>query len=513
MAQTPYRGNLSSKVFPFLSSQFGQSVIIPGVDQVITAQYSGEAAGADINVPQAYYMHNVVPTAQGYKSVGFRSIVPPNKIKFDKIIPVRDPDMSRGWIATTASGQLFIYRAGDFAWSVLSSSAQGWNGGEISVANANGTTYVCIANFGVYRLSVTNKTLTDVTFVGLQTSGIVAITSASGYMIVTDGVTVYWSSTISPEDFTPSLITGAGSGKPSDLEGLAVALVPTSNGFAVYSSVNVVVAIYSQNARFPWIFKGAANSKGIVGSKHIASSGEDGNTYAWTSAGMQRINAVGAVTIMGEVTDFLAGNEIEDFDSVTNTLSSHYTSAEIKVKLAFVGARYLVISYGETEYTHALIYDTALKRWGKLKFTHVACFEVALNTDGVPTTSNSATAKNTLGLVTLTGEVVVCNFDDNAEADDSVIILGKFQLTRTRLITLDSVSLESIDEDATVDVTVLSTLDGKNPLTPVRLTARNTNGKYRQYMARITGLNHSLVVKGKFFLNSFELAMHINGRR
>lgn len=514
MAQTKYRGNLSAKVFPFLSSQFGRSVIVANADQASTTQYSGEASGGDSNIPQAYYMHNVIPTSQGYKSVGYKQIIPPNGVKFDKVLPVRDPGMMRGWIGITAQGNIYIYRAGDSYWSPLGNFVDGWAGGEVSVAVANGTTYICLSKFRIYKLNLTERKLLDVDLIGIEEAGVVAITSSSNYLIITDGVTIYWSSTISPEDFTPSLVTGAGSGKPTDLEGRVVAMVPTTTGFAIYSEVNVVVALYSQNPRFPWIFKVATNSKGVSGYKDITASAEDGNTYAWTSAGVQRISSVGAVSIMAEVTDFLTGLEIEDFDSVTNTIKSQDLDSLPNVRLTFVGARYLVVSYGDVDYRFALLYDTALKRWGKLKYNHVACFEVTLNTSGPLPSNAAAAAKKTLGFISPEGEVVICNFDNNAEALDSVLVLGKFQLTRSRLVTLDSVSIETVDKDSdNFEVIAVNTLDGKTPDRAVKLTPSYVASQCREYPTRLTGVNISLVLKGRFSLNSFELAMHLNGRR
>lgn len=515
MAQVPYRGNLSAKVFPFLSSQFGRSVIVAGIDQVNASQTGGESSGGDSNIPQAYYMHNVIPTAQGYKSVGYKNILPAAGFNFDKVFTVRDPDMVRGWLGVTTSGALYLYRAGDITWTDITAQVTGWTGGNVSIAYANGYTYLCLAGFNVYKLSVAAKTVTVIDLIGVVENKIVAITASSNYLVITDGVTIFWSSTISPEDFVPSLITGAGSGKPSDLEGLIVALVPLTSGFAVYSSVNVVIASYSQNARFPWVYRGAANSEGVSDIQHITVGADEGTHYAWTSAGIQKISNTGAaVTSMPEVTDFLVGYEFEDFNSLTNTLVSSYSTTPFKLKLAFIAARYLVISYGVDYLTHALVYDTSLKRWGKLKLNHAACFEVTLNSDGKLIQNTSPSAKKTLGFVLIDGSVTVCNFENNANISDSVLILGKFQLIRSRLVTMDHISLESVDTASDFSVLLVTSLDGKSPIhTPLQLSANKSSEKFREYPAHATGVNHSLVLKGKFHLNSFLLNMHVNGRR
>jgi len=82
-----------------------------------------------------------------------------------------------------------------------------------------------------------------------------------------------------------------------------------------------------------------------------------------------------AQIVLPEITDFLAGKVFEDFDEVTKELSLTELTATMKKKTKFISSRYLIVSYGITEFTHALIYDIALERLGKLKIAHVDCFE------------------------------------------------------------------------------------------------------------------------------------------
>jgi hypothetical protein len=511
MAEFKHRGNLLAKVFPFLSSQFGQTVILGSSDH---ASAFSDGSGGDNNIPQAYYMHNVMPTSQGYKSVGYHSVLKSIEVTFDRVVTIRDPDMVRGWIGITTSGALYLYAAGDTSWTDVSLQVAGWKGGAVSIAYANGYTYLCLSKFNVYKLDVKAKQLIPVNLAGLIVPEVVAITSSANYLIVTDGVKIYWSSTITPEDFVPSQITGAGSGNPTDVEGTIVALVPIGSGFAVYTSVNIVIASYTQNPKYPWLFKGADNSKGISDVQHITYSGDDGTNYAWTSAGLQKITVTGAVTIMPDVTDFLAGKRFEDFDTSTNSFVSQTINSPLKLKLGFIGARYLIISYGVAfPFTHAIVYDTVLKRWGKLKYTHVTCFEITLNSDEYFTTSNSASARKTLGLVSTSGEVVICNFEFETKSNDSVLVLGKFQILRSRLCTLQKVELESIEEEAEFSVVSITTLDGKTTIVSRELSLLNKAPEIREYASRVTGINHSLILKGNFNLNSFEITLTLNGRR
>lgn len=507
MAQTKYRGNLAAKSFPFLSSQFGQSVLIQSGDQVNAL---GGSDG-DNNIPQAYYMHNVVPTAQGYKSVGYKTALMSTRHFFDRVIPIRDPSMVRGWLGIAANGQLFLYRAGDSNWIDITSFAGGWRGGVVSVAYASGYTYLCLANWGVFKVNVDEKTMSLLDLAGVIDTKITAITSSANYLILTDGVRVYWSSTISSEDFIPSTTTGAGSGTPADVEGPIIALVPLGSGFAIYTSVNAVIAAYSQNPRFPFIFKGASNSKGISDVQHVTYSGDEGASYAWTSAGIQKITMSGATTYLPEVTDFLSGKEIDTWDSATNKIVSQRLTNNLSVKLSYIGGRFLIISYGVNELTYALLYDTALRRWGKLKLTHAACFDVSLNSANGLTTNASASAKKTLGFVTEAGAVLLCDFDNGAPASDSILILGKFQITRSRSITLDTVMLESVETDCSVKI--ITSLDGKSQDIVTTPAVLHESSQLKEFGTRVTGVNHSIAIKGTFQLNSFEISSHINGRR
>jgi hypothetical protein len=74
-------------------------------------------------------------------------------------------------------------------------------------------------------------------------------------------------------------------------------------------------------------------------------------------------------------------------------------------KLTFIADRYLVISYGISSLTHALVYDAVQKRFGKLKVNHVACFQYDLLTDLV-----SDIPRKSIAFVSSAGTISVVNF-------------------------------------------------------------------------------------------------------
>lgn len=78
MAQITYRANLSAKSFPFLSENFGRSVMVGQYDNNFVRQVvSPEDQDKDIGIPQLYYCHNVMPASSGFQSVGYTGILPP----------------------------------------------------------------------------------------------------------------------------------------------------------------------------------------------------------------------------------------------------------------------------------------------------------------------------------------------------------------------------------------------------------------------------------------------------
>ena len=120
--------------------------------------------------------------------------------------------------------------------------------------------------------------------------------------------------------------------------------------------------------------------------------------------------------------------------------------------------------------------------------------------------------KRSIGLLELSGRVTYVSFDPSEYSTDSVMILGKFQYVRTRHLQLEKVSLECIDFFHSTTVSDIATDDGKTP-------ARKVNGyqtagwRTRDYLFRVTGYNHSIVISGGFNINSVILHFNVHGRR
>lgn len=544
MAQIPFRCNLSAASWPFVTEFGGRSVVIAQYDQNFARQqnFSGADSDRDIGVPQAYYLHNCLPTGQGFQAVAYRKVVPgPVAVPvtdLDVMIPIKDPSEHKGYVAFSKTGRAFIIKSGDSGWTEITSQLGGWAGGPISFAYANGFTYIDLKLSNVYKVDVVNRQLNPVTLSGLTSNLIQGICASSNYLIAWDGTTIYWSSASNPEDFVPSLTTGAGSGTPQDINGIIIAVLPTSSGFAVYTTTNIIIASYSGNIRYPWIFRQAPNSGGIASIEHVTTDADGGTNYAWTSSGILKVSPQGCQPVFPEATDFLAGRIFEDYDDPTDVLTTTYLTEPLVVKVQFIASRYLCISYGQTMLTHVLVHDVAMKRWGKLKIAHGDCFEVSNQMDkAIPwsglypnawsfyvgtswdslytSTDTAAFAKRTIGFLQANGDVQLATMDYGDVRANAVLMLGKYQLSRSQWTGLQEVEVETVAADnANFSVQVRPSLNGKDlqaPVAPYALTPV-AGSKLRHYLCDLSAVNHSILFKGSFNLVSVELTVTRVGR-
>lgn len=550
MSQIESAVDLQSPSFPLVPQFMGRSILIPNADQQSQSPTIGKdgtiTQSADKNnSPHAYYMYNVVPTTQGYKSVAYSKITGPPRtvlgvtinVAFSSIFPVRDSAENRGFLGVTTDLRSFIFSNISKRWTEVTPIAQATS--DVSVAFVTGFTYVCYSKFNIFTVDLINSQLVPATLLGVVNANVVSIASSNNYLLLQDGNIVYWSSALNATDFVPSLATGAGSGVPAAIGGRIVAIFPLSTGYAVYTTTNIIVGSYSGNIRFPWVFKEANNSAG-VSSAEVVSYGDDGTNYAWTSAGLLKVSLSGCSPVLPNVTDFMSGRVFAEWNSTTRQIDYEYLTADLKVHLLYSSARFIVISYGKTSLTHALIYDLALKRFGKLKIDHVNAFELNILSDGTPLTyadliafntaygdltdtayselatitNKAASPKRTLAFLQVDGTIKVALFDIGNTNSEAVLIMGKYQLVRTNTMTLEAVKLEDTDVDnANFAVTALSSHNGKTISTVTPMTLKESAADYREYGCRVTALNHSILIEGAFNLVSMNLVVHKHGRR
>lgn len=511
MSQITYRGNLLAKIFPFISEFFGRSVIIPGPDQNFV-RYSGaeELSG----IPQLYYCHNVMPTFEGFQSVGYTQAISDNKNNFENIFILQDTSGNKVFFSHASDGKNYVLPFGGISWIEIN-SVSSTSGVVVSSATINGQSYIYFANVGCFIYDAASNSLINIVLTGLDTSKIKGITSSSGYLIAWTDTSIAWSSTVDhvvptdPIDFVPSLVTGAGGGNVESAKGKITLCAAHYLGFIIYTTDNAVSAVYSGNSRYPFTFREIVNSGGLANSSLISLDAASGNHYAYTTSGLQIISSSQTQTVFPEITDFIAGRYFEDFDETTNTFVTQILTSPMKKAITVVADRYLIISYGVKSLTHALAYDTVQKRFGKLKVPHVCCFEWKTLSPEI----SIENPRQSLGFLKSDGSIVTVDFSYIADNANGVMVLGKYQLSRTRLLTLEQVELENIKVGSNFTLYDLASLDGKNLQPAVEGFLKENTESYRKYLFHQTGVNHSLLAKGAFYCSSVILSFHVHGRR
>lgn len=378
----------------------------------------------------------------------------------------------------------------------------------VTKATISGETYVASEGHGIFQYDFTTDTLLWRMAAGVDPTAILGITGSNGYLIVYSTDSVLWSSTIDTLDLIPSLATGAGGGSVEDAKGPIKRCVGLTSGFLVFTAANCVAAVYSANVRYPFTFREVPNAGGISDLSLVTDEADSTAVYAFTSYGLQQISSQKAQAVMPELSDFLTGKRFEDFDSNTLTLSTINLTDPIKKRVEFISGRFLVISYGVGSFTHAMVYDTALQRFGKLKLAHVSTFQY-----GFLDAEDADTPKKQVALLQSDGSVKTLEFAAAVTSPDSVVMLGKFQHIRQRTLQLDGVSLESIDSVSSCSVYDLPTLDGKTFLSPVLGHDTGNSGLAREYKFRTAGSNHTILIKGTFRLNSMLIIFNVHGNR
>lgn len=541
MTQVSYRINVIAGWFPFLSQFQGQTIIVPQIDQdyvdKLNPTIQGEENAKPKGIPQIFYGHNIAPTFQGLQSVGYRDRLPgiPGETLFKDIFVLRDPDENK-YLFSPAHNKNYLFDGNVGTWAEMTTPPDIDEGQIVTVAYVNGHSYVFFQGDDIYEYNSTTHTLDPVTLIGITPAALHGICSASGFLIAWDNFTVYRSSALDVLDFTPDPTVGAGSSIPEDIKGQIVCCLPINNGFIIYTTKNAVGASFSQNIRYPFIYKEVQGSAGILMPSHVSWQDNSGVHYAWTQAGIQTVTKTQALTLYPDVTDFLTSGIFEDFDTTTNTFTNTLLTSALLVRLAVIGRRFLVISYGIEGFTHALMYDISLKRWGKLKINHVAAFELYLpNLFGTITWAMLSPLtwedlgntvwrdlstqlftferpKELLALLQEDGTVKVVEFDLTDQDDnEGVLVLGKYQYLRSRFLILDQIDLENIQVGKTFNIVVLPTIDGKNFISPVSPYLNINTDLFRSYLARIEAKNHTLVAKGNFHLTSGILTFHVGG--
>lgn len=536
MAQIPFRANTQSMSFPLLSELSGRTIVVPGADQTfvpgLSISVDQTQVPVDRGAPQLYYCHNVMPSTYGYQSVGYDiayqgidwGSVTPTSLEFKSMQLIQAGQISGADLPLPTGYRTYISnpKSGSDAVFVLDPASKKWkpvNGApvlaadtRISVATVNGVSYIFFSKIGAYIYNNFTNTLIPRTLSGLDISTILGVVSSNGYLFAYSANAVAWSSVTNVEDFVPSDVSGAGGGSIQEAKGDIVTAATTALGLILYTKLNAVSCIYSGNADFPWNFKEVPSSGGISDPDLVSAQQTGGFQQVYSTNGLQQVAHNGARTVYPQLTDFLAGNMFEDFDTATNKMKVFTFDWVMEKGLAVVADRYVILSYGMMpgqEMTHALVMDITQSRLGKLKIPHSFCFELRKLLSEVV-----ETPRGSLAFLQSDGTIKTVNFNYTQDAPDSVILLGKFQYVRQRMLELFSVELENVKAGADFAIRALPSLDGKNFNGAVNSYLLEAAENFRHYTFEgVVGTNVSLIMTGRFNLNLVLLWFAAHGRK
>ena len=540
------RLNLASSIFPFFTEAAGRTIMMPEQDENWD-RYNAANTTQDKGVPQVFYMHNVVPIANGFQSIGYDTQLPglAGHTDFDHAFPLFNSDLSR-FIFVPAQGANYIYDANVGSWASVSPLTPGTVAENVLVTTAyvQGQSYIYYSGIGCFQYNDTSKTLTSVTLTGLNPANVLGVTQANGYMVAWTSNSIAWSSLTDPTNFTPNIQTGAGGGSVNDCKGAINFCLPISGGFLVYCTFNIVGAAYTGNSAFPYILLEITGSGGCSTPDNVGWQSNLSYHIASTTVGIQQItlgNPGSASNIMPEVSDFLAAQIFEDFNDTTQTFSSSYIGNQLYTNFTAVGDRYIVISYGAVQglgFTHAIIFDMTLNRYGKLKQNHVGVFvynnpspygamtyaqllNTPISSFGEVTTYGDFSTelpvadlpKKNLALLQEDGTVLLVDFSVGEATANGTFIIGKFQMQRSAVIKHHTTVVESVSASAVFSVALLPTFDGKDFAAAVPTITNKLESLTRTFAKKYTSVNFSLLIQGAFNLTSIVINYEKGGFR
>jgi hypothetical protein len=525
MAQILYRANIGSKGFPFDPDNFGRSVIITGLDQDYQRKLaSQEDKDKDQGLPQAFYMHNVLPTEYGYKSVGYTQ-------KLNALPPAADQlfvSESTGFLTVdnihllslrTLTGATAYHNApSDGATIDIAVNAPAGTGGietdrfTLTTAQVNARLFIAYATDippgGIYEFTQVEPIPLSVSrlLTGFPANRLDGIFASRGRLMWWNSTTIGGSSLTNPLDHAPSTITGAFNTQVQEAKGNIVYCVETLWGFIVYCQYNIIAAEFTGNIANPYIYRELYNSAGIISFRHVTRDDSLDVHYAYTLSGFLRITSNRADIVLPELTELIKNGVLVNYDIALRQFlySTIGSNTRWSVALNFVGERYLAISVGDgtgptdtTPYQFAFVYDTALQRWGMLKHVHTHVF--------------TWREDNSIAFLQSSGAAYVVRSSEFVTPTDAVLALGNYQLTRGSKCALQQIEVQN-REDFNTACTVHTSLQGKTTNYITTPTTTYSLGGLKIFNGLQVGLNHKLFLTGPFDINSLILTFSTHGR-
>lgn len=522
--------SLNAARFPFISTKGSRAVLVPDLDSAprTPRQFVGNDNSVDYNTPQLLYCENVMPVSEGLRSAGWDQLIPGiGTSAFQNLIPLRN-DQEQIVLYSPSGGSNYIYRESSSSWvsypwttiwggTVGPGSASPSNT-RVTYAYVDGKTIICYARlksasnndmslmFWDNILGTLQPGVVGFTNIPFAPGTIDGIASSNGFLLLYSGISVAWArfngTAFDFEPYANGSFTGSGNQIPEDIAGQITAVVGVAGGFVMFSSRNAVAATYNaQNLVSPWTFREIPGAGGVQDYERVALEGSLSALYAYTTAGFQRISLNSSESVFPAASDFISGGQVEGFNYTDNLLYQYAISTDLQVKLTNVGNRYLCISYGfiPTFYEYILVYDMSLERWGKLKISHVDCFNYGYAPIG--TTGEIIAAQHALAILTQYGGIEKAEWTDIAGAtrDSAVAVIGRVALSRSRFTQLNRVEVEKMEAGT---LHVIPSYDGATNSTPVQFVEVVATPYLKVFGGEVDCNNFCLLLRGAFDLST-----------
>lgn len=552
---------------PLVSSQASRAVFVPGIEagsRAVQGASGGKESTMDYQAAQLIYAENVMPVPSGIRSVGYdQRVAPTVNTDFDSIFALRDADENTVLYSPSA-GKNYIYDDVVAAWSSTTHAdiftpltvKTGYDpaNSKVTYAYVDGFTFVCFSRLLASDDSDMSIMVWDAATKTLQPAGallanlpypageIDGISSSNGYLLIFSGISVAWAgfngTAFDYQIYANGALTGSGWQTPEDIKAPITALIGLPGGFVIFTGKNAIAANYhAQSLGTPWVFREVPNAGGLESYEQATVEGSRGTIVAYTTSGLQTISLNSSEIDHPDVADFIASRLIERYNLESHEFTRGSTNLDFYVKLSNVANRYTVVSYGTFPkvYSFALVYDTALKRWGKLRMVHRDCFywnygavqgdltyaalgdipydHPELTTyDATTGLSNAFTgAQHSLAFLKETGEVVIADWSTSLRdaTDEAAAIIGRVQLTRTSNVQFNRTEIEGLRAG---QVLVAPSYDGANLATPVELVTIQADDLLRVDGGMIDCKNFNLIVQGTFDLSTIIIEGTTSGR-
>jgi hypothetical protein len=479
-----------------------------------------------------------MPFAKGIYSVGYTTqadAISPAVTSCDQAIPIRDIDENL-YTFVPAQGANYVYSPLTSSWASVSPFV--FTGLLVTRAYVAGRTFICYERARIIEYNTGTGLFDTIVLtlpVGLSMADIRGIGGASNYLLLFTDFAIYWCSPLDILDFD-DIDAGAGNQTPVDIKGQITALMPIAGGFIVYTARNAIGATFTNNAAAPFSFKEVQNAGGLASWEYVTPDADDTGHYIWSTHGLQFATLVKAVSIFPEVTDFLVGKVLEEWNTTTKEIEVVTTLNPFNVHLTFQCGRYLIISYGggTTIYEGCLVYDTVLQRWGKLKIEHMDVFTYPYQSgvggytyDTLPGTYDELVgdyaslalfflaivpAKTGIAFLLNTGEIKVVDLSFDQE-NTGVAIFGHIAQRNDRQTTLIDVQIDGLKSTPTPEVSILPSENGKDRSVVSLETAQTADATYQRYQPRITAKNIDIAIEGCMVLSNVEIMVMLHGYR